>query len=609
MCGIVGYIGKENAVPILLEGLKKLEYRGYDSAGIAVMTDGVIAVRKKKGRIQQLHDLIDQEAGADNAGEHCGIGHTRWATHGEPSDINAHPHTNQSGTIAVVHNGIIENYMQLRERMGRRGFTCVSETDSEVIAHMLEYYGTGNPIETIRKVTDRLEGSYALAVLFKEYPNRIYCVRKDSPMVIGQAPDGFYIASDAPAILTHTRDVYYPEHGEIAEISESGILFFDEDAQTVEKETIHLELKEDAADKGNYEHFMMKEIQEQPQAIGMLLGHYLQEEGKEDMQKLRELLSTCSRLHIVACGSAYHAGMTGKYLIENLAGVAVEVELASEFRYRRPVLNEGEVVLVISQSGETADTVAALREAKVRGCRTMAIVNAQGSTIARESDLVLYTYAGPEISVATTKGYSTQLVVLDLIAVELASLKERITDAEKNKLHGELMQIPAKIRQILEHKEKLQRAANECAGKKQVFFIGRSLDYTLALEAALKLKEISYIHAEAYAAGELKHGTIALIEQDSLVVAIETQQELYDKIHSNIVEVQSRGAKIFAVGFEAAKKEKETLELEYRIPEIQPFFAPSLAIIPFQLFAYYISVAKGIDVDKPRNLAKSVTVE
>lgn len=604
MCGIVGYIGESAAVPILLEGLKKLEYRGYDSAGIAVLTSGEIQAVKKKGRIEQL----EQNMGAVRSSDaHCGIGHTRWATHGEPVDANAHPHFNREKTIGIVHNGIIENYLELKKKMESRGYLFASETDSEVIVHMLDYYNTGSPVETIDRVLRRLKGSYALEILFCAFPDTIYCVRKDSPLAIGTAEDGCYIASDAPAIISHTRTVYYPENGEIAVVTEKGPLFYNEDGELLEKEPVQLELDENAADKGDYQHFMMKEIQEQPQAVSNLLSHYGWESKiPSEFPALKKMLTDTKRIRIVACGSAYHAGMAGKYVFESLARIPVEVDLASEFRYRNPILEKQELVIVISQSGETADTLAALREAKEKGVQVLAIVNAEGSSIAREADAVLYTYAGPEISVATTKGYSTQLIMLYLLAIELAYFGEQISSTEYENLYTELEGLPRKISQVLTQQEVIQKIANRCFNHEHVFFIGRGMDYGTALEGALKLKEVSYIHAEAYAAGELKHGTIALIEKGSLIIALQTQPPLYEKMRSNILETKTRGAQIIEVGLSTVSDNSEyTLE----IPDCHPLFTPTLAIIPLQLFAYYISAAKAIDVDKPRNLAKSVTVE
>lgn len=609
MCGIVGYSGTDEAAEILLEGLKKLEYRGYDSSGIAVVKEDGFHCAKKAGRILALETYMQGHA---MSGSTCGIGHTRWATHGEPSDENAHPHFNKSMTIGLVHNGIIENFIAIKDKMERRGYTFLSETDSEVIVHMLDYYDVGDHIATIQRVLSRLRGSYALEIIFADEPGFIYCVRKDSPLVIGAAEDGIYVASDAPAILAHTRTVYYPENNEIAVIGKNRVLFYNEDSEIIQKEEVYLGMDENAAEKGAYEHFMMKEIEEQPEAIRNLLSRYGASHAISGESKiLKELVGSAQRIRIVACGSAYHAGIAAKYVFESLAQIPVEVELASEFRYRNPVFTGGELVMILSQSGETADSLAALRETKERGIPVLAIVNVEGSSIAREADAVLYTCAGPEISVATTKGYSTQLVMLDLIAAEMSVLQGRMSEKEYEDFIDELKKLPEKIIQILESKKKIQKIANYYAHRDHAFFIGRGLDYATAMEGALKLKEISYIHAEAYAAGELKHGTIALIEENSLVVAIETQPELYEKVKSNVIETKSRGARIFAVGFVGSKDAgiEEIMDDSLVLPECMPLISPSLAIIPFQLFAYYVSAAKGIDVDKPRNLAKSVTVE
>lgn len=605
MCGIVGYVGKHEALPILLGGLKKLEYRGYDSAGVAVLQDGCLRYAKKKGRISALEAHINEQ----NAfGGKCGIGHTRWATHGEPTDENAHPHFNEKGTIGIVHNGIIENYLPLKEKMQSHGYTFRSETDSEVVAHMLDYYHTENPVETIEHVLERLKGSYALEILFTDQPDTIYCVRQDSPLVIGIAEDGTYLASDAPAILEYTREVYYPENGEIAVVKKNSVHFYQEEEE-IRKTPVYLMLDEKAAQKGVFKHFMMKEIYEQPESIERLLTRYPMGTLAEESETVCRMIRETGRIRIVACGSAYHAGIAGKYVIEALARIPVEVDLASEFRYRLPVFGENELVIVISQSGETADSLAALREARNQGIPVLAIVNVEGSSIAREADAVLYTYAGPEISVATTKGYSTQILVLDLMALEMAFVKKQISQEEYQSYFTQLSRIPKKIRGILKNKEEIQRIANRYANREHAFYIGRGLDYAIVLEGALKLKEISYVHAEAYAAGELKHGTIALLEKGSLVIAVETQPDLLGKTRSNIVETKSRGAKIYGITGETGAENDELYDEVMVLPECPPVFTPSLAIVPLQLFAYYVSVAKGIDVDKPRNLAKSVTVE
>lgn len=608
----MGYAGAKEAAPIMLEGLKKLEYRGYDSSGIAVMDSRSINTVKKAGRIEN----IEQYVNIHGMPKGCyGIGHTRWATHGGPSDENAHPHFNESQTIGIVHNGIIENYIELKRKMEKRGYHFCSETDSEVIVHMLDYYQNAENapdtvVEVIQKVLSRLKGSYALEIMFTAYPDTIYCVRKDSPLVIGTAEDGCYIASDAPAILSYTRTVYYPENGEIVVIKHNNIEFYGEDLELLVKEPIQLFMDENAAMKGKYQHFMLKEIEEQPQAVENLLSRYKRPRAlSTESETLQTLFEHTRKIRIVACGSAYHAGIAGKYILESLGGIPAEVDVASEFRYRKSVFAKNELVIIISQSGETADSLAALREAKKQNVPVLAIVNVEGSSIAREADSVVYTCAGPEISVATTKGYSTQLVMMYLIAAEFAVAGNLITDKQYEEFLTEIKGLPDKIQTILEQKEILQKIALFYAGKEHAYFIGRGLDYATALESALKLKEISYIHAEAYAAGELKHGTIALIEEGALVAAIETQPEVYEKMHSNVIETKSRGASLLGVGFEEAGLKKEALEHAITLPTCNPLLSASLAIIPFQLFAYYVSAAKGIDVDKPRNLAKSVTVE
>lgn len=606
MCGIVGYVGKQETVPILIDGLRRLEYRGYDSAGIAVMGAQGLTCCKKRGRLAELEQEIEKTGVPKSC---CGIGHTRWATHGEPTDVNAHPHFNQSNTIGIVHNGIIENYLPLKEKMQRRGYQFHSETDSEVIAHMLDYYNTGDPVETIEKVIMRLKGSYALEVLFADHPDTIYCVRKDSPLVIGISDGEMFIASDAPAILGHTRDVCYPDSREIAVVTKDAVHFYREEEE-IQKTPVHLQMDETAAEKGNYEYFMMKEVEEQPGAVTGLLDQYKGEHPLSARSEiLKQMLEETRRIRIVACGSAYHAGIAGKYVIEALARIPVEVDLASEFRYRNPVFEDRELVIVISQSGETADSLAALREARKREIPVLAIVNVEGSSIAREADAVLYTCAGPEISVATTKGYSTQLMILDLLALELACTHGRISQDAYSVYRKELEALPLKMDEILQNKEEIQKIACRYASREHVFYLGRGLDHAVAMEGALKLKEISYVHAEAYAAGELKHGTIALIEQDSLVIAVESQPQLSGKIKSNIMEVKSRGAKVCGVVFSKDASADDLYDAVLLLPECCPCFRPSLTILPLQLFAYYVSVAKGIDVDKPRNLAKSVTVE
>lgn len=608
MCGIVGYIGESQAAPILLDGLSKLEYRGYDSAGIAVYDGENIKVQKAVGRLKALSELTHD--GATMPGV-SGIGHTRWATHGAPSNQNAHPHYNQTETIAVVHNGIIENYLKLRKRLERKGYQFISDTDTEVVAHLLDYYYKGDPVEAITKIMHRVEGSYALGIIFKEHPDHIYAVRKDSPLIVGHGKDGNLIASDVPAVLRYTRNVYFIQNEEIALLTGESIAFYNVDGEEIPKEPTTIDWDINAAEKGGYEHFMLKEMYEQPGTVADTLAPRI----KKDQIEIEELglddgeIQTIKKIHIVACGSAYHAGVTGKYVLEGLARIPVEVDLASEFRYRNPILEEGGMVIAISQSGETADTLAAVREAKQRGFQVLGIVNVVGSSIAREADHVMYTWAGPEIAVATTKAYSAQLVALYLLAVKFASVKQAIDGSTYRSLLRDLKRLPDQIEMLLNNKEKIQHFANRYIGARDVFFIGRGIDYAISLEGSLKLKEISYIHSEAYAAGELKHGTISLIEEGTLVAAVSTQPALYQKTISNMVEVKARGAFLLAVTNEGNREIEKVSDYTVYIPETNPFFTNSLAIIPLQLFGYYVAVGKGCDVDKPRNLAKSVTVE
>lgn len=608
MCGIVGYVGKEQAAPILLDGLAKLEYRGYDSAGVAVYDGSNIEIVKAKGRLQALRDLTGD--GKKLKGT-IGIGHTRWATHGEPSVTNAHPHFNESRTIAVVHNGIIENYQPLKEKMLSKGYHFVSETDTEVVAHLLDYYYDGNPVRAIEKVMHRVQGSYALGILFKDFPDKMYAVRKDSPLVVGASDEGNFIASDVPAILKYTREVYFIENGEICELSEEGIQFYNEDLETIHKETKTIEWDIEAAEKGGYEHFMLKEIYEQPKAVLDTISPRIKDDKIviDELNMTEEEIKKLRRIYIVGCGSAYHVGVTGRYIIEKLTRIPVEVDIASEFRYRDPIIEPDSMTIIISQSGETADSLAALRKAQELGSKVLGIVNVVGSTIAREADNVLYTWAGPEISVATTKAYSTQLSALYLLAMLFGKTRETISDEEYAELLSELKSLPDKISEILGDKERIQWFASKYANAKDVFFLGRGVDYATSLEGSLKLKEISYIHSEAYAAGELKHGTISLIEEGILTVAVVTQPDLYEKMISNIVEVRTRGGYIFTLTNKGNCVIEDNSDFTVYIPKTHPCFTPSLAVIPLQLFGYYVSVAKGLDVDKPRNLAKSVTVE
>ena len=608
MCGIVGYVGKEQAAPILLDGLAKLEYRGYDSAGVAVYDGSNIEIVKAKGRLQALRDLTGD--GKKLKGT-IGIGHTRWATHGEPSVTNAHPHFNESKTIAVVHNGIIENYQPLKEKMLSKGYHFVSETDTEVVAHLLDYYYDGNPIRAIEKVMHRVQGSYALGILFKDFPDKMYAVRKDSPLVVGASDEGNFIASDVPAILKYTREVYFIENGEICELSEEGIQFYNEDLEPIHKETKTIEWDIEAAEKGGYEHFMLKEIYEQPKAVLDTISPRIKDDKIviDELNMTEEEIKKLRRIYIVGCGSAYHVGVTGRYIIEKLTRIPVEVDIASEFRYRDPIIEPDSMTIIISQSGETADSLAALRKAQELGSKVLGIVNVVGSTIAREADNVLYTWAGPEISVATTKAYSTQLSALYLLAMLFGKTRETISDEEYAELLSELKSLPDKISEILGDKERIQWFASKYANAKDVFFLGRGVDYATSLEGSLKLKEISYIHSEAYAAGELKHGTISLIEDGILTVAVVTQPDLYEKMISNIVEVRTRGGYIFTLTNKGNCVIEDNSDFTVYIPKTHPCFTPSLAVIPLQLFGYYVSVAKGLDVDKPRNLAKSGTVE
>ena len=608
MCGIVGYIGENQAAPIILEGLAKLEYRGYDSAGMAVFDGKEIKTQKATGRLKVLENLT---RGGETLPGTVGIGHTRWATHGAPSDRNAHPHTNTTGTIAVVHNGIIENYLQLKKKLLDKGYTFQSETDTEVLAQLLDYYYKGNPLEAITKVLHRVEGSYALGIMFADYPDEIYAARKDSPLIVGQSENGSFIASDVPAILKYTRTVYYMENQEVAALRRDGLRFFSVDEEEVTKTPVQIDWDADAAEKAGYEHFMLKEIYEQPKTITDTISPRIRNNDIviEELNMTDEELRAVKRIHIVACGSAYHTGVTGKYVLEGLARIPVEVDVASEFRYRNPILEEGSMVIVISQSGETADTLAALREAKARGFKVLGIVNVVGSSIAREADACLYTWAGPEIAVATTKAYSAQLTALYMLAMKFAKVKGTIPEEKFQEMLGDLRCLPDQIELLLGQKEKVQHFANRYLGARDIFFIGRGIDYAISLEGSLKLKEISYIHSEAYAAGELKHGTISLIEDGTLVVALATQPNLFQKTISNIVEVKSRGAFVMAITNEENKAMEKVSDYTLYIPETNPFFTNSLAIIPLQLFAYYVAVGRGCDVDKPRNLAKSVTVE
>ncbi len=612
MCGIVGYTGCGAAAPVLLEGLARLEYRGYDSAGIAVRDgDADPQVVKVKGR---LKGLVEKTDGGKAVPGSCGIGHTRWATHGEPSEINAHPHLSADNTVIGVHNGIIENYRELREKLQNNGYTFYSQTDTEVVINLVDYYykkyGVG-PIDALAKTMVRVRGSYAIAVMFRDYPGEIYAARKDSPMIVGRSEGATLLASDVPAILKYTRDVYYIGNLEMARLTGEGVTFFDLNGDRIEKELVHITWDAEAAEKGGFEHFMMKEIHEEPKAVGDTVSSLITD-GKIDLSAAgltREKLAEYTQIYIVACGSAYHVGVVAQYVIEDLARIPVRVELASEFRYRDPILDPKGLVVIVSQSGETADTLAALREAKERGLDTLAIVNVVGSSIAREADRVVYTLAGPEIAVATTKAYATQLTVSYILAVEFAMARGKLTEEEYARLIGELCALSGKIEEVLARKETIQRLAFSITGDKDIFYIGRGIDYALSLEGSLKMKEISYIHSEAYASGELKHGTISLIEEGTPVVSILTQAKLVEKTVSNMQEVKSRGGFLIAVAMEGVGLAEGAADVILTVPETDPHFASSLTVVPLQLLSYYVSVGKGLDVDKPRNLAKSVTVE
>ena len=612
MCGIVGYTGMHSAAPVLLDGLSKLEYRGYDSAGIAVRDGEKQAeVIKAKGRLKKL---IDKTNGGDSVPGTCGIGHTRWATHGEPSENNAHPHMSDDGNVVAVHNGIIENYQELKDKLIRNGYTFYSETDTEVAVKLVDYYYKkyeGTPVDALTHAMVRIRGSYALAIMFKEYPEEIYVARKDSPMILGVENGESFIASDVPAILKYTRNVYYIGNLEMARVRKGEITFFNLDGDEVEKQPKVIEWDAEAAEKAGFEHFMIKEIHEQPKAVADTLNSVLHD-GVIDLSDVglsEEEIKNISQIYIVACGSAYHVGMAAQYVLEDLARIPVRVELASEFRYRKPLLDKNGFAIIISQSGETADSLAALREAKSKGVRTLGIVNVIRSSIAREADNVFYTLAGPEISVATTKAYSTQLIASYLLAIQFAKVREEITQEQYDGLIAELQTLPEKIQKIIDDKERLQWFASKQVNAKDIFFIGRGIDYAISMEGSLKMKEISYIHSEAYAAGELKHGTISLIEDGTLVIGCLTQPALYEKTVSNMVECKSRGAYLMGLTTYGNYNIEDTADFVTYIPKTDPHFATSLAVIPLQLMGYYVSVAKGLDVDKPRNLAKSVTVE
>lgn len=608
MCGIVGYAGKNEAAPVLLQGLAKLEYRGYDSAGIAVLNRGEIEFAKAAGKLQVLRDLTQEGATVHGP---IGIGHTRWATHGEPTDVNAHPHVSNSGRFAVVHNGIIENYQQLKAMLQAKGFTFASQTDTEVIAQLVEYYYNGDMLDTMCRLVNKLEGSYALGILCADQPDRFYAVRKDSPLVLGLGEGANLVASDVSPMLAYTQRVCYLDDCEIVVLQADGVEIYDTNGDRVEKEVTVIDWDVSAAEKGGYEHFMFKEIMEQPQSLQKTISPRLQD-GRivlDDFHITRERLEAFRKIYIVACGSSYHVGAVGKYVLEQTTRIPVEVDIASEFRYRDPIIDENTLMIVISQSGETADTIAAMREGKRQGSHVLAIVNVLGSTIAREADDVLYTWAGPEIAVATTKAYSTQLAVIYLLALKFAELLDTMPQQERAAYYQALQKLPEQMESLLADKEEIQFMASQLYNRHSIFFIGRNLDYAVALEGSLKLKEISYIHSEAYAGGELKHGTISLIEQGTLVVTLATHDALVEKIKSNAEEVKARGAYLLAVAVRGDERMAKVADAVFYVPRTLPLLQPSLTVLPLQLFSYYVASQKGCSIDQPKNLAKSVTVE
>lgn len=611
MCGIVGYTGKKQATPILLDGLSKLEYRGYDSAGVAVLNNsGKHEIVKTNGKLAALSDKLKKGKALKGT---CGIGHTRWATHGMPSENNAHPHRNDDASIVAVHNGIIENYVELKEKLTEKGYAFYSETDTEIATKLVDYYYNKwkSPVQAMVSFTLRVRGSYAIAVMFEDYPGEIFVARKDSPLIVGLTADASFLASDVPAILNYTRSIYYVDDMEIARIGKGTATFFNVDSRIIEKQPVKIEWDMCAAERGGYEHFMLKEIHEQPRVVADTMNSFIAD-GKINLSEAGisdEELGSFRRIRIAACGSAYHVGVVAKYIIEDLARIPVDVDVASEFRYRNPIFGENELFVVISQSGETADSLAALRQAKEQGVKTLAIVNVLGSVIAREADKVMYTKAGPEISVATTKAYSAQLIAVYVLAVQLAFVNGKIDGDAYRGLIGEMLALPVSIEKILSDDEWLKWFATKISNKKDVFFIGRGVDYAICLEGSLKLKEISYIHSEAYAAGELKHGTISLVEEGTLVIGLITQLQLAEKSVSNLVEVKSRGASILSVTTEGNYSLDEHSDYTVYVPKTSQYFTASLAVVPLQLLSYYVSVAKGLDVDMPRNLAKCVSVE
>lgn len=608
MCGIVGFVGKKEASNVLVEGLSKLEYRGYDSAGVAIIDNGKINVKKYKGRLKNLEDKLNEEPLRGT----IGIGHTRWATHGEPSDVNSHPHNNGQATISVVHNGIIENYIKLREWLGKKGYEFFSETDTEVIPNLIDYYYNGDLFEAVTKTVNKLEGSYAIGVISSNEPDKLIAVRKDSPLIVGVGAEEYFIASDIPAILNHTRDIYLLEDKEFVVITKDGVELKTEDGEKIEKEIYHVTWDAVSAEKGGYEDFMLKEIHEQPKAIkDTLSSRVIKDEAIniDNINFTKEDLENFDRIFIVACGTAYNSGLVGKVAIEKLAKIPVEVDIASEFRYRDPLITEKSLLIVVSQSGETADTLAVLRDAKRVGARVLAVTNVVGSSVSREADDVIYTWAGPEIAVASTKAYETQLIAMYILALYFAEKKGSMAKEEINDIKDELALIADKVTSILSNKEQLQRFASKNYMHKDMFFLGRGVDYAVAIEGSLKLKEISYIHSEAYAGGELKHGTIALIEEGTAVVALLTEDKLKEKMISNVREVITRGAKVLAIAYEGDKDAEQVADEVVYIPRTLDILSPILSVVPLQLIAYYVAKEKGCDVDKPRNLAKSVTVE
>ncbi|CAM3013918.1 glutamine--fructose-6-phosphate transaminase (isomerizing) [Hathewaya histolytica] len=608
MCGIVGYFGNREVAPLLINGLSKLEYRGYDSSGIAVIQQDGINVTKCKGRLKCLEEKLEQNPVHGN----IGIGHTRWATHGQPSYLNSHPHSNKEGTITIVHNGIIENYINLREKLIKKGYEFVSETDTEVIPHLIDYYYEGDLLVAVRKAVSKMEGSYALGVISSHEPDKVVAVRKDSPLIVGLGDGEAFIASDIPAVLNETRDIYLLNDNEFVLMDKSGVQLCDIDGEKIEKEVYHVTWDADAAEKGGYEHFMIKEIHEQPKVIKdtmasrILLGEPI---NLDNINITKEQIEKLSKIYIVACGTAYHAGVVGKYAIEKLARIPVEVDIASEFKYRDPLVDENSLMIVISQSGETADTLAALRLAKSKGARVIAVTNVVGSTVSREAEDVLYTWAGPEIAVASTKAYVTQLIAMYIIALYFAQNNGALSSEELEEIKSAMLQLPLKAEEVLENKEAIQKFASENYMHRDMFFLGRGMDYAVAMEGSLKLKEISYIHSEAYAGGELKHGPIALMEEGTVVISLATQSNLIDKMVSNIKEVTARGAKVAAFVPKGHIEVEENVDSVTYLPNVIDILTPVISVIPLQLFSYYVAVQKGCDVDKPRNLAKSVTVE